>query len=181
MNTNNIIEQKNINDKVRLVIASIVSAYFVYYCFTYTDWHFIDNINLIIHEAGHSIFMFFGDFIYTFGGSFLQILFPFIFVLYFYKKREYFSASLLLFWVGQNIINVSVYASDAVVMQLPLIGGEHDWNHLLEMTGLLSHTKIIGTSIFAIGITVIVFAICFSIATATFKKDLTLVEILNKI
>ncbi len=156
--------------KIRLISAIIISVYFVYYCFSFMEWHFIDNINLIIHEAGHSVFIFFGDFINILSGSLFQILFPFVFVLYFYKKQEYFSASLLLFWVGQNIINVSVYASDAQTMQLPLLGGEHDWNYLLQTTGLLGYTNMIGSSMYAIGVIVIVLAICLSLVTSLDKK-----------
>jgi hypothetical protein len=127
-------------NKTRFVIACIASAYFLYYCFSYKDWHFIDNVNLIIHEAGHSVFIFFGQFISLLGGSFLQVTFPLIFVLYFFYRQEYFSASILLFWVGQNLINVSVYVSDSILMQLPLLGGDssiHDWNSILETLGLL--------------------------------------------
>ena len=166
METEIITEENNADDRLRLVSAVAVSVYFIYYCFTYTEWHFIDNVNLIIHEAGHTLFMFFGDFFHILGGSFFQIAFPFLFVIYFYKRKEYLSISLLLFWIGQNIINVSVYVSDANVMQLPLIGGEHDWNNILQMTGLLDHAEIIGSSMFAFGVIVIVFAICFSLITS---------------
>lgn len=156
-------------NKTRLTIASIVSAYFLYYLFTYTEWHFIDNINLIFHEAGHVIFMFFGEFMHILGGSLFQVLFPAVFVGYFYRRQEYFSASLLLFWVGQNLLNVSVYASDAIAMQLPLLGGDnvgHDWNNLLVMTNTLRYTKAIGNTIFILGILVIVFAIYYSFSNA---------------
>ncbi len=150
----------------RLVVAVSASLYFLYYACTYTDWHFIDNVNLIIHEAGHVIFLPFGEFLHILGGSLLQVLFPFVFAFYFYKRREYFSASLVLFWVGQNIINVSVYVSDSIVMQLSLLGGDsvgHDWNNLLSMIGFLKYTDSIGNIFFGIGIFILVCAMCFSI------------------
>lgn len=158
---------KNISiNKTKLIISIIASAYFIYYCFTYSDWHFIDNVNLIIHEAGHVIFSLFGEFIQLTGGSLLQIIFPIVFTYYFYRQQEYFSASLLLFWVGQNIINVSVYVSDAIVMQLPLLGGDssmHDWNNILQMSGLIRYTDNIGLGIFILGIIVIIYAIFSSL------------------
>ena len=53
-----------------------------------------------------------------------------------------------MMWVGQSILNVWVYASDAVVMQLVLTSGYtgsegsfHDWNYLLDRFGLLDSTK----------------------------------------
>jgi len=162
-------------DKKRFAIAIIASIYFIYYGFSYTDWHFIDNINLIIHEAGHTVFMFSGDFIQLLGGSFLQIMFPVIFILYFYKNKDYFSSSLLLFWVGQNLINISVYVSDAIVMQLPLLGGEsslHDWNNILIMMGLLKYSEKIGFSIYILGFIVIMCAIYYSFYNSFIKKDI---------
>ena len=159
---------KNIlENKIQFFTSLFASSYFLYYLYTYKDWHFIDNINLLIHEAGHVIFMFFGDFLYVLGGSLFPILFPILFVLYFYRKQNYFSASLLLFWVGLNIINVSVYASDAQNMDLSLLGGDssgHDWNNLLQMTNTLQYTDTIGTSIFCLVVLTIFCAIYFSFA-----------------
>jgi hypothetical protein len=155
--------------KSRYIIATLASAYFLYYLATYTQWHFLDNVNLIIHEAGHVIFMFFGNFMHILGGSLFQVLFPAVFVCYFYRRGEYFSASLVLFWVGQNLLNVSVYASDAIAMQLPLLGGDsvgHDWNNLLTMTNTLKYTKTIGTTMYILGVVVIVSAIYLSFITA---------------
>jgi len=165
MNTNISTQTKFLFNKTKLIIALIASLYFAYYCFSSTEWHFIDNVNLLIHEAGHVIFIFFGEFMNILGGSLFQILFPLVFVIYFYRNRDYFSASLLLFWVGQNFINVSVYASDAILMQLPLLGGDssiHDWNYLLQKLGVIRHTDVIGQSIYIIGVVVIVLAIYFS-------------------
>lgn len=166
MDTEIIIKEDKTDNRIRLISAITVSVYFIYYCFTYTEWHFLDNVDLVIHEAGHTLFMFFGEFLHILGGSFFQIAFPFIFVIYFYKRKEYLSSSLLFFWIGQNIINVSVYISDANVMQLPLIGGEHDWNNILKMTGLLDHTDTIASSVYSFGVIVIVFAICFSLISS---------------
>jgi hypothetical protein len=163
--------QSRVN-KTRLIIALLTSAYFIYYAFTYNKWHFLDSVNLIIHEAGHIIFMFFGTFMHIAGGSLLQILFPLVFAFYFFNRKEYFSSSLVLFWVGQNILNVSLYASDAIKMELPLLGGDgvgHDWNNLLTMTNLLPYTDTIGKLLFSIGIFVIICAIYFSIKNSFSK------------
>ncbi|MDE2399986.1 MAG: hypothetical protein KGL67_03190 [Patescibacteria group bacterium] len=162
-------------NKTRFITTLVATAYFLYYCLTYTDWHFIDNVNLIIHEAGHIIFLPFGEFLHILGGSLWQVLLPLMFSFYFYQRREYFSASLVLFWVGQNLINVSVYASDSIAMQLPLLGGDsttHDWNALLQMTGLLRYTSVIGSAIFSAGIFVIFCAICFSFYYSFSKEEL---------
>ncbi len=141
-------------NKTTLTVAILVSLYFFYYLSSSHEWHFIDNVNLIIHEAGHVVFSVFGRFMNILGGSLLQVVFPSIFVGYFYVHRDFFSASLVLFWVGQNFINVSVYAGDAIVMQLPLLGGDsvlHDWNTLLSMMNILKYTPHISSGLYFIG------------------------------
>ncbi len=153
----------------KLFIAVGITLYFIYYARTSHEWHFIDNLNLVIHEAGHTLSIFFGQFINILTGSLLQIMCPVAFSLYFYFRKDYYSSSLLLFWVGQNIINVSIYASDAIVMQLPLLGGDnviHDWNYILSTLGLLKYTNMIGSMMFAFGIAVIVIASYLSITTS---------------
>src|SRR5882762_871742 len=97
----------------KLAVSLAASAYFISYASTPSDWHFIDYVDLIIHEAGHLIFIPFGQFMHILGGSLFQTVFPLLYVGYFYFKRDYFSSSFLLFWTGVNLINVSVYASDA--------------------------------------------------------------------
>ena len=74
-------------------------------------------------------------------------------------------AAIVLFWVGQSILNVWVYASDAVVMKLVLTSGFtgsegsfHDWNYMLTRTGLIGSTKIIAGLIRAIATLVIITA-----------------------
>ena len=162
-------------NKKRFIVTIITSAYFIYYALTYKDWHFIDTVNLIIHEAGHIIFLPFGTFMHILGGSLWQVLFPIIFVLYFLKQRDYFSASLVLFWVGQNLLNVSVYASDSIVMQLPLLGGDtagHDWHNILTMLGMLKYTYVIGSSIYFAGIVAIASAVSLCLVYSFSENDL---------
>ena len=84
------------------------------------------------------------------GGSLNHVLIPILFTIYFYIEKKYYSSALTLFWVGENIINVGVYAGDAVKMQLGLITGGtgwetgmHDWNWILIYLGQLHNTTII--------------------------------------
>lgn len=160
----NKIKNSNISlTKAFLVV--IISLYMFYYIATLSDWHFIDNVNLIFHEAGHTIFSFFGEFINILGGTLMQILIPIIFCFYFYKKQDYFSASLLLFWLSQNFFNISVYAGDAIKMELPLLGGDgvyHDWSYMLSSVGLLKYTEEVSLFFYLAGIVILIYAIAFS-------------------
>jgi len=146
----------------------------VYYIVTLSDWHFIDNVNLIFHEAGHVIFSFFGLFIKILGGTLMQILVPSVFAFYFYKNQENFSASLVLFWLSQNFFNISVYAQDAIKMNLPLLGGDfvlHDWNSLLSMMGILKYTEQVSGLFYFTGIIVFIFAVVFSLKFSLGQKE----------
>lgn len=64
------------------------------------------------------------------------------------------------------MLNVSVYAGDALDMQLPLLGEQdsiHDWNYLLEHLGLLASTSKIAGAIRLAGTLVIVAALYLSL------------------
>ena len=150
--------QKNLP---KLIVAGVASLYFFWCAYDPYQWHLIDGVNLVIHEAGHIIFRIFGEFITIAGGSLFQVIMPVIFVGYFCYQRQFYSAALVLFWVGESILNVSVYASDAATLQLPLLGGEgsiHDWNYLLTNLNLLSSTAPIAGMIRLLGTIVIALA-----------------------
>jgi len=124
---------------------------------TYT-W--IDNADLVIHEAGHFFFTFFGKFIYTLGGTQMQILLPSLITWYFFRNNYRTGVQFGLLWLGQNLINISVYAADARAQALHLLGGNkvyHDWNYLLSATNLLQYDIEVGYLIF--GAAIIIFII----------------------
>lgn len=81
---------------------------------------FLDRVDLIAHEAGHLLFGYFGEFMLVIGGTMGQLLVPAGFAVYFATRREFFSSMVALFWVGQNLLNISVYVKDAAAMELPL-------------------------------------------------------------
>ena len=98
------------------------------------NYTLIDNADLVIHEAGHIFFMFFGKFIYTAGGSLMQVILPSFIAWYFLRNNYKTGVQFSLLWLGQNLINVSVYAADAQAQMLPLLGGNrvyHDWHYML--------------------------------------------------
>lgn len=125
---------------------------------------FLDNVDLIPHEAGHMLFSWFGEFIMVLGGTLGQLFVPAAFGVYFYLRKERFSMSVVLFWLGQNFINVSRYVKDAQAMDMPLVslgGGDsiHDWNYLLLKVNLLRHDHIIGNAILGSGLLIMAFSV----------------------
>jgi hypothetical protein len=138
----------------KLIVAVLAGLYFLWCAFDPYEWRLIDGVNLVIHEAGHFVFRPFGEFITIAGGSLFQVIMPALFVIYFAYHRNLYSASMVIFWVGQSTLNVSVYAGDAVAMQLPLLGGPdsfHDWNYLLTSMDLLMATSKVALLIRAAG------------------------------
>jgi hypothetical protein len=135
-----------------------MSFYFLWVAYDPLQGSFLDLVDLPIHETGHLIFRTFGEFIGIAGGSLFQVIMPCVFAGYFIWHNKYYSAAVVLFWVGQSIINVYVYAADAVAMQLVLTSGLtgsegsfHDWNYMLTRTGLIGSTKLIAGLIRMVG------------------------------
>ncbi|MEO6334606.1 MAG: hypothetical protein ABIO91_06435 [Pyrinomonadaceae bacterium] len=149
----------------KLIFAGLLTIYFLWIAYAPMLGSFLDLVDLPIHETGHLVFRLFGEFLGVAGGSLFQVIVPAVFVGYFVMRMQYYSAAVVLFWVGQSILNVWVYAADAVVMQLVLTSGFtgsegsfHDWNYLLTRTGLIGSTKLIAGIIRALGTMVIISA-----------------------
>jgi hypothetical protein len=145
-------------------------VYFWYCAKTYADWHLLDGVNLIFHEAGHSIFFFMGEFVKVAAGSAFQVLVPFLIALYFLYTGQRVSSGIASMWAGQSLLNVSVYARDAEAMILPLLGGDsvgHDWQYMLGRLGMLDQTQVVAGWILAAGIALILMG---SVAALYFAK-----------
>jgi hypothetical protein len=153
----------------KLIFAGIAGLYFLWCAWNPYEWHLIDGVNLLIHEAGHLFFRPLGEFMMIAGGSLFQVLLPAIFAGYFVRQKNYYSAAMVLFWVGESILNVSVYAGDSLALQLPLLGGQdsiHDWNYMLGQLGMLKSTPKIAGFLRFIGTVVIVLAFVWAIKSA---------------
>lgn len=117
-------------------------------------WFLVHTVNLLPHEAGHFFFRFFGEWMMYAGGSLMQLLFPLLFVWYFFSNHLKLGLQLSLGWLGQNFVDVAAYAADAQARALPLIGPmgpeNHDWWNLLIMQGWLNYTPAIAGTIYAL-------------------------------
>lgn len=142
------------------ITSVIILPIIVYFVYNHGNYIFIDTADLVIHEAGHFFFMFFGKYIYTLGGTLMQIILPSIIAWYFFRNSYRTGVQFSLLWLGQNFINISVYAADAQARKLPLLGGNkvyHDWHYLLGEINLLQYDYAVGYFFF--GIAIIIFIV----------------------
>ncbi len=134
----------------------------LYFYFNIGNYLLIDYLNLLIHEGGHGIFRVFGGFIYTLGGTLMQIIIPTMFIIFYSIKKIKIGAQIFLVWLGQSLFNISVYASDARAQKLPLLGGSkvyHDWTYILNKLNLLEHDKTIGSVFVFLGVAAFLIAL----------------------
>ncbi len=113
---------------------------------------FMHLVNLPFHEAGHLIFKPFGRIIHSLGGTLGQILMPLICMgVLVVKTRDTFGGAVVLWWVGQNFIDIAPYINDARSLTLPLLGGNtgrtspygfHDWEFILKELHLAQYDHL---------------------------------------
>src|SRR5438309_1129081 len=138
--------------RARLALTALLAVYGAFLILNPGHYGWLDSLDLAIHEFGHPLFGIFGEFVGFLGGTLMQLLMPAIFVAYFWRRGDRHAAMVALWWVAQNLWNVSVYVQDARAEELPLVGGgEHDWNYLLGRLGLLQQDRVIGGAVRLVG------------------------------
>jgi hypothetical protein len=147
--------------------AVLLAVYGIILARDVTEYRFLDRVDLVAHEAGHLFLSWFGERLMVMGGTLGQLFVPSAFTVYFFLRRELYSAAVTFFWIGQNLFNISVYIKDAQAMVLPLVtvggGGDsiHDWNYMLSGLGLLRHDQAVGTMAYLFGLVVIIASVLY--------------------
>lgn len=128
----------------------------------YTMSSFMHLVNLPFHEAGHLIFRLFGQWVMSLGGTLFQLLMPAICMgVFLLKVRDVFGASVCMWWVGENFLDIAPYINDARALQLPLLGGNtgetspygfHDWEYILNEVNLLRYDHLLAQGSVALGV-----------------------------
>jgi|SRR5690606_9718679 len=157
------LKEYNRTSEIKKWIPSIIIfAISLNWIINWGSYSFIDNADLVIHEAGHLFFSLFGKFIYTLGGTLMQILLPSLIAWFFFSKYYRTGVQFGLLWLGQNFLNIGVYARDAREQILPLLGGNrvyHDWNYMLGEIGILHLDDVVGYAFLIIGIIIFIVSV----------------------
>ncbi len=127
---------------------------------------FMHAILLPIHEAGHIIFMPFGEFMTVLGGSLFQILFPLIIAAaLLWTNRDACGAAIGTWWASVSLIDLAPYIYDAKAPTLILLTGEtgedgpHDWIFLLGKFGKVQRSQVYGTWAHHLGVVLMLLSI----------------------
>jgi hypothetical protein len=105
----------------------------------------IDLVFIPIHEGGHLLFRFFGEFVSVAGGTFLQLAVPLMLAAYFAFRRQVQGVTFCMFFFFEQFLPIATYMADARAQELPLLTvGDadyviHDWNYLFGAFGVLDH------------------------------------------
>ena len=102
---------------------------------------------ILFHEAGHVIFMPFGEALRVAGGTLGQLLVPLVCAVAMVRRDDNFGAAICAAWMSMSLMDASVYAYDAYDPVLPLIGGGtgadsfHDFVFLFDRYSQLGHAR----------------------------------------
>jgi hypothetical protein len=134
----------------------------------YSLW-LLDMTNLVFHEGGHILWLPFGSFLTSLGGSLTQFLVPLVCMATFLvKTRDPYAAALALWWAGENLVDIAPYVADARALQMMLLGGHtgaevegHDWEAILTTLGWLEYDVTLGHACQKAGILIMIGAIAW--------------------
>ena len=143
--------------RARQGLTVFLALYGAFLAFSPDHYSVLDSLDLAIHEAGHPLFGIFGEFIGYAGGTLMQLLIPAVFLGYFWRRGDRHAATVMLWWIAQNLWNISRYVADAQTQELPLVGGgEHDWAYLLGELGLLRQDRLIADVVHFVGVILLI-------------------------
>ena len=141
-----------------LIIASVFYLLFLFQAARGTGaMLMIDVVFVPIHEGGHLLFRFFGEFLAVAGGTILQLSVPLMLAAWFVVKRQIPGTAFCVFFLFEQFLPISTYMADARAQELPLLTvGDadfviHDWAYLFGKLGVLDHDIQIAHAVRVLG------------------------------
>jgi hypothetical protein len=146
---------------VNRAVVVIASAFYLLFLFQAARGSgallMMDVVFVPIHEGGHLLFRFFGEFLAVAGGTILQLVVPLMLAAFFIFQRQIPGTAFCVFFFFEQFLPVATYMADARAQELPLltIGDSddviHDWNYLFGRLGLLDHDTAIAHAVRLLG------------------------------
>lgn len=164
----------------------IALRYNIFFAINYTHvfgffiiYFLMDNLTLILHEAGHTIFGIFGwRFLTVLGGTLMQLLIPSLIIIFGWRNRKLFTTQVALYWLGFAWLDTAAYCADAYSRSLPLVGNlpksAHDFSNLLSALNILDSYEIVAWVIFSIGLITLLLGILLPLFHSSNYKEVTL-------
>jgi hypothetical protein len=144
--------------RVALIAWSIFYAFVLYELMSGGEFpKYMDLVFIPVHEGGHLVFGWFGQFIAVAGGTFLQLAAPAMLAIYFAFRRQPQGVTFCMFFLFEQFGPIATYMADARAQDLPLLtvgSGDdviHDWNYLFGKLGVLAHDTQIASAMRVIG------------------------------
>jgi hypothetical protein len=132
------------------------ALFLVYALFKRGDGLFIDLVFLPIHEGGHLLFGWFGEWPGVLGGTLLQFGVPAALALYFAFQRHLPATALCAYFFFENFLPASYYMADSLKQERDYVtvgGGEaiHDWFFVFHNLGMLGYHETVARLARAVG------------------------------
>jgi hypothetical protein len=103
-------------------------AWLIFYAFVFYELisggefpKYMDLVFVPVHEGGHLLFAWFGQFIAAAGGTFLQLAAPAMLAIYFAFRRQPQGVTFCMFFFFQQFSPIATYMADARAQELPLL------------------------------------------------------------
>ena len=146
---------------VNRAVTAIASAFYVLFLYQAArgsgPFLMIDVVFVPIHEGGHLLFRFFGEFLAVAGGTILQLAVPLMLATFFVFQRQIPGTAFCVFFFFEQFLPIAKYMADARAQELPLltVGDSddviHDWNYLFGKLGVLDHDTQIAHAVQILG------------------------------
>lgn len=152
-------EDKSVIPRVILLGIMLILGYQI--VFSKSCWSLLAPINLGIHEAGHLLTGFLGNFLCALSGSVFQLLAPIVAAFMLMRIPDYFGIPFCGVWLASNFYGVAIYVGDARKLELTLVsvgGGDayHDWEYILGELGMLRYDTFIAGILYFLGFAVLI-------------------------
>jgi hypothetical protein len=134
------------------IILALYVLFLIYAVHDTSGFLFPDNVNLMIHEAGHLFFSWGGRTLMLLGGTLGELIVPALCAAFFFYHRQTYGVVFSLFWFFENFLYIGRYMADARAHNLPLVNSDiGDWTILFGQWGILESDQKIGHFVRLVG------------------------------